>query len=434
MNSRSPWKLFGLVLASLFCVMLLQGWLVFFHKRSFLPSALLSLAIIAFLLYPILKRMVQSIHDQYARSMDELNANWKKTLQERLKEKDYLQRVLKEMAEGVLVVDERGRIQVVNEALRRLFSLPQEAIGKSLLELIRHSELEDAIRQAITTGKRSTFDLTLPSSPGKNVEVYVAPIAPFPRPERKGEEREGAIAVFHDISRLKELERVRQDFVANVSHELRTPLSTIKGYAETLLDGALKEEVAFSFVQVIKKHADRLTKIVEDLLMLSKIESGEFLMHREPLSLAEVIDDVLELIQGAADKKQVTMVKDHLSESLLVEADRKDLEQILINLLDNAIKYNREGGRVLISVARKGTQEVEVSIQDNGIGIPKEDLPRLFERFYRVDKGRSKELGGTGLGLSIVKHLVHAHGGRVWVESRLGEGSTFYFTLPAYQG
>ncbi len=434
MNSRSPWKLFGLVLASLFCVMLLQGWLVFFHKRSFLPSALLSLAIIAFLLYPILKRMVQSIHDQYARSMDELNANWKKTLQERLKEKDYLQRVLKEMAEGVLVVDERGRIQVVNEALRRLFSLPQEAIGKSLLELIRHSELEDAIRQAITTGKRSTFDLTLPSSPGKNVEVYVAPIAPFPRPERKGEEREGAIAVFHDISRLKELERVRQDFVANVSHELRTPLSTIKGYAETLLDGALKEEVAFSFVQVIKKHADRLTKIVEDLLMLSKIESGEFLMHREPLSLAEVIDDVLELIQGAADKKKVTMVKDHLSESLLVEADRKDLEQILINLLDNAIKYNREGGRVLISVARKGTQEVEVSIQDNGIGIPKEDLPRLFERFYRVDKGRSKELGGTGLGLSIVKHLVHAHGGRVWVESRLGEGSTFYFTLPAYQG
>jgi two-component system phosphate regulon sensor histidine kinase PhoR len=414
--------------------MLLQGWLVFFNKKPFLPSALLSFAVIAFLLYPILKRMVQSIHDQYARSMDELNANWKKTLQERLKEKDHLQRVLKEMAEGVLVVDERGRIQMVNEALRRLFSLPQEVIGKSLLELIRHSELEDAVHQAITTGKRSTFDLTLPSSPGKNVEVYVAPITPFPRPERKGEEKEGAIAVFHDISRLKELERVRQDFVANVSHELRTPLSTIKGYAETLLDGALKEEVAFSFVQVIKRHTDRLTKIVEDLLMLSKIESREFPMHREPLSLAEIIDDVLDLLQGAAEKKKVTFSKDHPPEPLLVEADRNDLEQILFNLLDNAVKYNREGGKVLISVARKDAKEIEVSIQDNGIGIPKEDLPRLFERFYRVDKGRSKELGGTGLGLSIVKHLVQAHGGKVWAESQLGEGSTFYFTLPAYQG
>lgn len=434
MNSRTFWKLFGLVLSALICSMLLQEGLATFYEKSFFLSALFSLAIITFLFYPILKRMTQSIYDQYAKSMNELNANWKKTLDERLREKDYLQRVLKEMAEGVLVVDERGRIQMVNEALERLFSLPQDVIGKSLLELIRHSELEDAIHQAIATEKRSTFDLILPSSPWKIVEVYVTPIAPVPRPERNGGGMKGAIAVFHDISRLKELERVRQDFVANVSHELRTPLSTIKGYAETLLDGALKEEVAFSFLQVIKKHTDRLTKIVEDLLMLSKIESREFPLHREPLSLTEVIDNVLELVQGAAEKKKVSFSKDYPPETLLVEADRNDLEQILINLLDNAVKYNREGGTVLISLALKDTKEVEVSIQDNGIGIPKDDLPRIFERFYRVDKGRSKELGGTGLGLSIVKHLVQAYGGRVWVESRLGEGSTFYFTLPAYEG
>jgi len=232
---------------------------------------------------------------------------------------------------------------------------------------------------------------------------------------------------------LKELEKVRQDFVANVSHELRTPLTTIKGYAETLLGGALKEEVAFQFVQVIKRQSDRLTKIVEDLLALSKIELKEFQLKIEILPFYELVEDVLRYIQEAAEKKKISISFELLT-PLTVKADRNYLEQILINLIDNAIKYGKEGGKITVSAVQRNQSEVEVSVSDNGIGIPKEDLPRIFERFYRVDKGRSQELGGTGLGLSIVKHLVQAHGGNVWAESQPGQGSTFYFTIPKVKG
>jgi two-component system phosphate regulon sensor histidine kinase PhoR len=247
---------------------------------------------------------------------------------------------------------------------------------------------------------------------------------------REDEGRRGVIAVFHDITRLKELEKIRRDFVANVSHELRTPLTTIKGYAETLLEGALKEEVASQFVQVIKRHSDRLEKIVEDLLILSKIESKEFQLKMESLSVSDLIGDVLDFIKEPLNKKKISVSVGELPPTLLVYGDRQYLEQVLINILDNAIKYGHEGGRMIISATERGQREVEISVKDDGIGIPKEDLLRVFERFYRVDKGRSHELGGTGLGLSIVKHIVQAHGGRIWVESQLGEGSTFYFTLP----
>lgn len=241
----------------------------------------------------------------------------------------------------------------------------------------------------------------------------------------------GAIAVFHDISRLKELERIRQDFVANVSHELRTPLTTIKGYAETLLEGAMKEEVALQFIQVIKRHTDRLTKIVEDLLTLSKIESKEFQLKMEVLSLRDLIDDVIGFVKEPAEKKKISISRNEIPSFLTLKADRNYLEQVLINLLDNAIKYTPVGGRITISAIENNSEEIQFLVGDNGIGIPREDLHRIFERFYRVDKGRSQELGGTGLGLSIVKHLIQAHGGRVWAESRLGEGSTFHFTLPS---
>jgi len=215
-----------------------------------------------------------------------------------------------------------------------------------------------------------------------------------------------------------------------VSHELRTPLTTIKGYAETLLDGALKEDQAFQFVQVIKRHTDRLTKIVEDLLMLSKIETKEFQLKTESISLPNLMDDIIDFLKEPAEKKKISLSRHETPSSLAIRADRSYLEQILINLLDNAIKYTPEGGRVIVSAAEKDSKDIQFSIEDNGIGIPKEDLSRIFERFYRVDKGRSKELGGTGLGLSIVKHLVQAHGGKVWVESQLAKGSTFYFSLP----
>jgi two-component system phosphate regulon sensor histidine kinase PhoR len=207
-------------------------------------------------------------------------------------------------------------------------------------------------------------------------------------------------------------------------------LTTIKGYAETLLEGGLKEEQAFQFVQVIKRHTDRLTKIVEDLLMLSRIETKEFQLKMEAIPLRDFIDDVVEFVKEPAERKKISLSRNEISPSLVIKGDRSYLEQIVINLLDNAIKYTPGGGRVIVSAIEKDSKDIQFSVEDNGIGIPKEDLSRIFERFYRVDKGRSKEFGGTGLGLSIVKHLVQAHGGRIWVESQPGKGSTFYFTLP----
>jgi len=352
-------------------------------------------------------------------------------IEEISREKEYLQTLLRGVMEGVLVVDARGRILMVNDALRQLLSLPPQVEDRTPLEVIRNAELERTLRQVLQHGENTTLELTLPSPEGKTFEVNVVSLSPSPAEMLKEEEsRRGVIAVFHDITRLKELEKIRRDFVANVSHELRTPLTTIRGYAETLLEGALKEEVASQFVQVIKRHSDRLEKIVEDLLVLSRIESKEFQLKMESLSVSDLVGDVLDFIKEPLNKKKISVSFDKLSPPLLVYGDRQYLEQVLINILDNAIKYGHESGRIIISATERDQREVEISVKDDGIGIPKEDLLRVFERFYRVDKGRSHELGGTGLGLSIVKHIVQAHGGRIWVESRLGEGSTFYFTLP----
>lgn len=435
---------------------LLQSYLFYSFEKSFFFSSLLSFFIVAILALVFLKSFTQPIRDltellkrltrnelekeaqvfskdelsTLTKTINEMSVQLRNKIEEITIEKEYLQTVLKGMAEGVLVVDDRGRIVMINDALRKLFSLSTEVVDKTPLEVIRNSELEGTIQEAIRGEKNSSLELTLPSFLGKTFEVNVVGILPSDEEFHKmGKGIRGAIAVFHDISRLKELEKIRQDFVANVSHELRTPLTTIKGYAETLLEGALKEEVAYQFVQVIKRQSDRLTKIVEDLLALSKIELKEFQLKIEILPFHELAEDVLRYIQEAAEKKKISISLE-LPIPLMVKADQHYLEQILINLIDNAIKYGREGGKITVSAVRRNQSEVEISVIDNGIGIPKEDLPRIFERFYRVDKGRSQELGGTGLGLSIVKHLISAHGGRVWAESQFGEGSTFYFTLP----
>lgn len=425
-------KFIALFISLLFIFVLIQWVLTFSYEKSLFWATLFSFVSVAVLAYFLLKAFTRPIQDHFSKTLGEMNSRLKNTIMEISREKDYLQTILKGMSEGVLVVDGRGRIRMVNEALRKLFPLPPEVLDRTLLELIRNAELEEAIREAIKNGKNSAFELTLTTSPGRSYEVNVVGIRPTSeRINQEGREIWGAIAVFHDISRLKELERIRQDFVANVSHELRTPLTTIKGYAETLLEGAMKEEVAFQFVQVIKRHTDRLTKIVEDLLTLSKIESKECQLKMEVFSLRDLIDDVIGFVKEPAEKKKISISQNEIPSFLTLKADRNYLEQVLINLLDNAIKYTPEGGRITISAIENNSEEIQFSVGDNGIGIPKEDLPRIFERFYRVDKGRSQELGGTGLGLSIVKHLVQAHGGRIWVESRLGEGSTFYFTLPS---
>ena len=455
LHLRWKWTFFFIFLILVFLI--IQVYLFYSVKRSFLFSCLIGLVIILPLAYffarslthPILEvaqRAIQLVSTTFgkevrvgssdeleslSKAIGEMGAQSRRKIEEISEEKNYLQTILKGMTEGVLVVDGRGRILTVNDALRKLLSLSEDVSDKMPLEIIRNAELEGAIRKATQDGENIALELDLNKSGEKIIEVNVVSILPSNKKmDEDNEGIRGAIAVFHDITRLKQLEKIRQDFVANVSHELRTPLTTIKGYAETLLDGALKEDQAFQFVQVIKRHTDRLTKIVEDLLMLSRIETREFQLKSEVVCVRDFIDDMIDFVKEPAERKKISLSRDEIPSSLVVRADRSYLEQILINLLDNAVKYTPEGGRVIVSAVEKGSKEIQFSIADNGIGISKEDLSRIFERFYRVDKGRSKELGGTGLGLSIVKHLVQAHGGRVWVESQMGKGSTFYFTLP----
>lgn len=457
MSLRLRWKW---MLSFIFLVLIffaIQVSLFYFFRKSFLLSSLFSVILIIPLAYflarsltnPILEvtqKAIQLVSSNFggevqvrptdelrslSKAIGEMGTQLRNKIEEISNEKDYLQTILKGMTEGVLVVDGRARILMVNDALRQLLSLSSDVSDRMPVEIIRNAELEEAIRKAMEGGENIALELDLNKAGEKTIEVSVVSI--HPSGTRKDEDSEGirgAVAVFHDITRLKQLEKIRQDFVANVSHELRTPLTTIKGYAETLLDGALKEDQAFQFVQVIKRHTDRLTKIVEDLLMLSKIETKEFQLKTESISLPNLMDDIIDFLKEPAEKKKISLSRHETPSSLAIRADRSYLEQILINLLDNAIKYTLEGGRVIVSAAEKDSKDIQFSIEDNGIGIPKEDLSRIFERFYRVDKGRSKELGGTGLGLSIVKHLVQVHGGKVWVESQLGKGSTFYFILP----
>ena len=459
MKLRLQWKWMVSFTFLLVLLLMIQGYLLSFLKKSFLLSSLLSLIILIPLAYFLVRSLTHPILEvtqkaiqlvsgtlnrevqinskdelgSLSKAIGEMGIQLRNKIEEISKEKDYLQTILKGMMEGVLVVDGRGRILMVNDALRNLLSFSSDVADKMPLEVIRNAELEAAITSVVREGKNKVLELNVTVPGGRILEVNVVGILPSSNSTgADGEGVRGAIAVFHDITRLKELEIIRQDFVANVSHELRTPLTTIKGYAETLLEGALKEDVAFQFVQVIKRHTDRLTKIVEDLLMLSKIESKEFQLKIEFISLPDFINDVIDFVKEAAEKKEISISQSKITSSQAVGADRNYLEQIFINLLDNAIKYTHEGGKVTISAIEKDKREIQFSIEDDGMGIPREDIPRIFERFYRVDKGRSQELGGTGLGLSIVKHLVQAHGGRVWVESQLGEGSTFYFTLPIF--
>jgi two-component system phosphate regulon sensor histidine kinase PhoR len=246
--------------------------------------------------------------------------------------------------------------------------------------------------------------------------------------EEAGEISQG-VAVFHDITQERQTEKMRRDFVANVSHELRTPLSAITGYAETLLDGALEDQdVSKDFVQIIFNHSQRLTQLVRDLLDLSKLESEECPFELQPTNLQTIVEKVVELSQKALTEKKISLSYQKPVALPLVMAHESNIEQVVTNLLDNAIKYTPTGGSIQLRVFQQ-EQFVQVDVEDTGIGIEAKHIPRLFERFYRVDKARSRDLGGTGLGLSIVKHIVQYHGGDVFVKSRPGEGSTFSFTL-----
>jgi two-component system phosphate regulon sensor histidine kinase PhoR len=328
------------------------------------------------------------------------------------------------MVEGLLLLDEAGRVQLANRAFNGLFGIRTDIRHRTIIEALRLHELNELLEELGT--KKQVIGCELKVSRASELCLQVNGSALFDSSGR----RTGTILVFHDLTRLKHLERTRQEFVANVSHELRTPLSLIKGYVETLLEGAKDNpEIAGKFLQTIDRNAERLRLLIEDLLTISELESGRVILDLQPLRLRTLTEKVLADFKAPADAKQIALVDE--VPDLQVSADGARLEQVICNLVDNSIKYGRNGGKVTIGAqVLENAKQVEVFISDDGPGIPADALERIFERFYRVDKARSREQGGTGLGLSIVKHIVQGHGGRAWAKSEPGQGATFCFTLP----
>jgi two-component system phosphate regulon sensor histidine kinase PhoR len=339
------------------------------------------------------------------------------------------------MVEGVMVLDYRGTVVQVNPALERMFALGlTESRGRHYAELIRHEGLNAIVSLVLKTRSGQGGEITLsPSGRCLRVEASIA-----------GGDREQeacAVFVFHDMTELRRLEKIRKDFVANVSHELRTPLTSIKGYVEALLDGGKDDpQTAAAFLEIIMKQSNRLNLILDDLLQLSQIESGQVLFRQEPVELRALLERTVAVIQPLADKKHHQIELAWPDEVMMIEGDEERLVQVFINLLENAVKYTPDHGRISVSLRRvtrlaasAPRPMIEIVVADSGIGIPEIDRPRVFERFYRVDKARSRELGGTGLGLAIVKHIVEAHHGQVWVEGHEPKGSRFVVNLPAQQ-
>ena len=332
--------------------------------------------------------------------------------------------ILSGMTEGVLAVDHELRVTFCNTAfLRAIDHLGSRFEGRFLLEVVRDPGLHELLRSVLNTGESQKLRFKLSAANARTFEVQATQLE---MPSGLG-----AIAILHDITDLERLEQVRKDFVANVSHELRTPLAGIIGYADTLLDGALEDQKNNrQFIEIIRTNAVRLNSIAADLLILSELESGmDHPAEPDMISVRGVLEGAMATVASEARLRAVAVIREDVG-NLFVSGSRLRLEQALLNLMANAIKFNRPGGEVRVRAEFNKTGQVAITIADTGVGIPSQDLPRIFERFYRVDKARSRQVGGTGLGLSIVKHVVERMNGTISVESQLGRGSTFTLVLP----
>lgn len=340
------------------------------------------------------------------------------------KEKAKLEAVLSSMFEGVMLTDAKGSVILMNPSLKKLFFIDSDPDGKRPLKVLRNNAVQDMVDEVVS-GKAAplTREISMTFPEARTVIINGVPIY-------KEGAAQGAVFVFHDITELKRLEDIRKEFVANVSHELRTPISSIKGYAETLIDGKVQDAgTVKEFLGIIHQNSERLANLINDLLDLAGIESGKMKMDLSASEARPVIDKCLNILDKAIKDKSIKIKMDVPADLPKILVDHKRISQVFLNLLDNAVKYTPEGGAIAVT-ADTLPKAVKFNITDTGIGIPEKDLPRIFERFYRVDKARSRELGGTGLGLSIVKHIVQAHGGDVWVQSVPDRGSTFSFTVP----
>lgn len=328
------------------------------------------------------------------------------------------------MIEGVIVLDTKGIIRLSNNAAASLFGFKNPAVGRSLIEVVRHYEITAIISKLEMVSEVLGHEIRIEGpNPVRFLQINALALR-----DREGM-YDGAILVFHDLTRIRDLEVVRQEFVGNVSHELRTPLSLVKSAVETLIDGAKDEpKTLIRFLDIIERNANRLSLLIDDLLLLSALDSGRLQLQFQAVGLHAAIVEISEDLSSAANRKG-TKILNLVDESIYAKADPNRLRQVLSNLIDNSIKYGQTEGSIQISASVNDSM-IEVRVADDGPGIPKESHARIFERFFRVDKARSREQGGTGLGLAIVKHVVQAHGGDVRVESELGKGSTFIFTLP----
>lgn len=336
-----------------------------------------------------------------------------------------MEAILRGMSDGVLITDVRGMVILANQAFRSLISVNNDIEGKQIMEVLRNARLIDIFRNALESERIISEEISI-SRPHKDMHLIATAIPVYSK-----DSVTGTVLTLHDITRLKQLEEMRKDFVANVSHEIKTPITAIKGFAETLLDGAMDDrENAVRFLGMIKSHSERLNNLVDDLLTLSRIELGDIPMKKTALNLEQIVDMVFITLKEKADRKGLYLKKAISDGTQTIYADKDKLIQVILNLVDNGIKFTEKGG-VTVGLDETGGR-ITLYVQDTGIGVSSNHLHRLGERFYRVDRARSRELGGTGLGLAIVKHLVSAHGWNMRIESEPGRGTKVNIVIDTY--
>jgi two-component system phosphate regulon sensor histidine kinase PhoR len=363
---------------------------------------------------------LEDLADALGRAVDGLG----QTIRTLTDERNRSSAILGSMVEGVAVVTGEERILYCNWAFEQILELPEgSSQGRTLVESLRQADLIALVRQALSGVEELTGEVEVGTVRRRNFSVTAAPV--------RAAGANGAVLVLHDITELRRLERVRRDFVANVSHEFKTPLTAIQGFAETLLSGALDDTANRKrFVEIIREHAWRLARLTDDLLKLSRIEAGRLELELRPIRVEALVNGCLETARLNAQARGLRVLVDMQENVPAVRGDGAQLGEVLQNLVDNALQYTPSGGQIEVK-ARANGREVIFTVTDTGIGIPESDLERIFERFYRVDAARSREAGGTGLGLAIARHIVDAHGGRIWVESAVGQGSRFHFSVPS---
>jgi two-component system phosphate regulon sensor histidine kinase PhoR len=371
----------------------------------------------------------QPSHGQLTEVVQALNAvgaMHEKSIRLLTEERNRSDAILRSMVEGVAVIEPGQKIAFCNEAFCQALGLVGvPCAGRLLVELTRQSGLLDLFQQALTSREKVNGETEISTNPPKIFAVTAAPVLSGGSP--------AVVLVLHDITELRRLERTRRDFVANVSHEFKTPLTAIQGFAETLLAGAMEDKKnSGRFLEIIRDHAVRLGRVTNDLLKLSQIEAGRLQLDLRPVVIADLVQACVETIRLKAEKKQIGLTVECAGDLPPVPADAARLRESLLNLLDNALQYTPAGGQIAVRARRAGDEAV-LAVSDTGMGIPKADQQRVFERFYRMDDARSREVGGTGLGLSISKHLIEAHGGRIELVSQPGQGSIFSIVLPLVQ-